>query len=432
MYSDLSPDELLDMYLDGELPESEYASFFSQLSVNEKLQKELTTALVLRNTISKDTHVPPSSIEDELIGKLIPVSQRTHSSASFLTRTLSAVLLSAILSATATGSIAWLMWNTAVSKVDSAKLVSKNNTTLPHHGITNALNENSRVSVSDKPDKHQTSVLSGLISMPLHKATSYVVQSQIEQGQSIEQMPLTIQNESLRLDNNKSERSVSASDFNNTIHLTEEVEDVATDNSESTTKEIERNSSIHGSSANSENMLVTANTPFISSEQKILTDRNITTEFRFFSMRSYPNVNLPGLISPPINNFAITTLYSVDKEHAIGIEVGQENIYQKYRINSIEKEINIEQNYLAWWISGAYRYTPQWARFSEVSPFAHISIGGTQIGPTGRFVLGANIAILSPFSLMVGTEGMTILARLNGENIISSKIGITSGIAIRL
>jgi hypothetical protein len=434
MYSDLSPNELLELYLDGELPEVEHPSFFSQLSINERLQKELTMSLVMRNVIGKDIRTPPLSIEDELVGNLIPTVRQVQSSNPFLIRSIATVLLSALLSAIVTGTVVWSVWGNKMSAENISRVGGMNNTALHH----DRYHDRSGAIISSKPtatvqDNSNTKGFNLPVSGVQRQSFPNSHFGQPRQDRSISKMLSSIQDEETKIDMNALDQSSSDSYSHSTV--IKPVDVAITPTTRNDVPKIEGFRSADMSGVNSGDASENANVSDASSSSSAKTlssERNIMTELRFFSMRSYPNSTLPGLINPPVNNFAITSLYSINPEHAVGIEVGQENIFQLYRVRNNNQEIvSVEQNYLAWWLSGVYRYIPLWARFSVVSPFAHISIGGTEIGASGRFILGADIAIFSSTSLMIGTESMTILSRFNGESIITSKTGISSGIAIR-
>lgn len=423
--------EYLQSYIDGELPEIYHQVMFSELSINSSLQRELSEIIILRTISRRDIQMPPTTVEDALIAQLyakdltVPVPPLDIPRSTFI-----AALVGASFSAILTGIISWFVWANGSDTKIVVKEVTTPITKIPANGLAHQQYNDGSLSIAKKSKNTLPTVLSKL--NPTHISGLKTLRDDERQLKSTPE-------------NNMSDAYTDAVQFSDLIELGSHqdmvskmnsvdslsISSIAIPKAERLTKSLSNETMYNVqtySDANAQNSDIRHR--YIT-EVSQHTNSKIMTELRFFTMRSYPNIDVPGLINPPVNNFGVCSMVILDKEHAVGIEAGQETVLQRYR-KTVNGEIyEIDQNYLGWWVGGAYRYSPGWASISRVFPFVHVCIGGTSIGPIARSVLGIETKIFDPISLMVGVEGMGLISWEEKQLVMSSKLGITSGISVR-
>lgn len=146
---------------------------------------------------------------------------------------------------------------------------------------------------------------------------------------------------------------------------------------------------------------------------------------------SLPRATLPS--NPPsfLRNIAIGTLYRLTEQHCFGFEVGEETFFQRFRSTDGEQQLvtDIQQNPSLLWAGLAYRYVmiPE----NNVSPILHTVLGGTQLGATGRVMLGLNYSPDARTQFTLGVESSTLVYTHQGVWYASPKIGITYGVSLK-
>lgn len=411
-------------YLDGELPEMEHQRMFVELADNPLLQRDLTAMLSMRTTLQNDVPPPPPILEEAVVGKLF-VPQTSKASAFIRTRD---GIFWALLSSLITLLIVGYPNNTA--KQREQKIQTTHDVT--NHNLRNTSAEHTRntlhilSSIGKSTDnirkvvKHNTGH---------HYTNPLLTVSEAKQSSTSVDGKTSNQDEQVSRIINSNDEWDDYTEESSPVPMSSNDLTESGITSETITKSVSLLSSTNVSTDD------TRNTPSLMSaspEQSANTNTpKCRAEMRLFSMQSYPNVALPGLITPPINNFALTMSYSLSAEHSIGIEVGQENQFQRFTTNIDDRLVNIEQNYLAWWVGVAYQYSPQTEWFGIVHPFLRGSIGATKIGPIGRAITGIELPLMQRMSLMAGCEGMAGLSWQKGNAIGTMKLGFCTGISIR-
>ncbi len=154
-------------------------------------------------------------------------------------------------------------------------------------------------------------------------------------------------------------------------------------------------------------------------------------DLRMFFMRSYPSIDLAGLITPPVNNIALRYTRRVGGGHSLGVELGQETLLQEYTNTTSSSVEHIRQNYLALWMACTYDYTFDSIREDYgLTPFAQLSAGATILGPMGRIALGMRASISSSCMFNLALEGSSFFYKQNSDRFSTQKLGLSTGFSI--
>ncbi len=147
---------------------------------------------------------------------------------------------------------------------------------------------------------------------------------------------------------------------------------------------------------------------------------------------SLPRATLPSNPSSFLRNTAIGALYRLTEQHCFGFEFGEEAFFQRFRATDGERQLvmDVQQNPSLLWAGLAYRYVmmPE----NNVSPILHTVLGGTQIGATGRVMLGLNYSPDARTQFTLGVESSALVYTHQGIWYASPKIGITYGVSLKL
>ncbi len=150
---------------------------------------------------------------------------------------------------------------------------------------------------------------------------------------------------------------------------------------------------------------------------------------RGFTTRSIPELNIPPLDSPVMNNIALGLFYKFNKNMLVGIEVGQENFmqdYYKYEFGDIRK--GIKQNYTAFWTGLSLQYNIiELDDIQNFYPFTRVFAGGTNVGPLLRGMIGLQFDFEDSFSIFTGIETTSLIYRYSGNTFSTHKLGLTFG-----
>ena len=167
--------------------------------------------------------------------------------------------------------------------------------------------------------------------------------------------------------------------------------------------------------------------------KQVTDSKSFSLQLRHFYARSIPEVDVPALSNPVINNVGFSLMYRLDPTNSFGIECGQENIHQIFDESDKDHTINYQQNYLAFWGGGVYQYSGgSLDNLSDVKPYIRLLIGGTSIGPIGKLGLGLNYLYMDKLIFNFGLEGTLLYYQFQGRSYTTEKVGITYGIAVKL
>lgn len=128
---------------------------------------------------------------------------------------------------------------------------------------------------------------------------------------------------------------------------------------------------------------------------------------------------------------AIAAHYQIGDGRSVGIEIGQEEFYQRFeeqRPNGGDVILH-EQNPVLFWGGASLRQT--FFESSSVRPYVQVTAGGTRVGPIGRMMLGASFDLVPELQIIGGGEITTLAYSFDGRWYLSPKYALTYGFALR-
>lgn len=155
----------------------------------------------------------------------------------------------------------------------------------------------------------------------------------------------------------------------------------------------------------------------------------LSLNVRGFSATSYPDLDIVPLSDPTLNSFALGLSYDLDENNSLGFEIGQENFLQQYTGVENNHPVSYEQNYHATWAGVVYQYTH--SSSNNIRPFARGFLGGTNVGPLGKAMLGFKYDLSNNFAMTAGIEGTAHPYNYQQEWFATYKLGFTYGLSLR-
>lgn len=155
--------------------------------------------------------------------------------------------------------------------------------------------------------------------------------------------------------------------------------------------------------------------------------KGLSFAVRGIHAESYPGSNLPSKAYPIFSNMSIGMHYDLSDNFQAGIELGQEPFGQILRT---ETEITY-QNPMVFWGAASlkYRAGQQLFNLAGAEPFAQMMVGGTEMGPVVKGIVGLQfISSDWGFGMNFGVEGTTLIYDFNDELNRTDKLGLTYGI----
>ncbi len=132
------------------------------------------------------------------------------------------------------------------------------------------------------------------------------------------------------------------------------------------------------------------------------------------------------------NNTSIGLFKELDTEFALGLEYRRENFYLDFQgtegTNQLYK-YEVYPNISS--LSAAVRYSPEFLRWYNFSPFAQLALGANNVGPVGRFLVGTQYSPSGSYSLIFGINGSAMRYNFQGTDYTSNKFGIQFGASFR-
>lgn len=156
-----------------------------------------------------------------------------------------------------------------------------------------------------------------------------------------------------------------------------------------------------------------------------------TLQFRRLDMQTANNNDLMPQSSTFPFNGALTALYTVSPDFAIGLEMGYERFAQTFEsVNAQNRRIEVYQqpNLLTGGL--ALRYTP--LRFDNITPYLQASAGFSQIGMVNRASVGFMYAPNQTLSFTLGIESSMLQYKEKNTSYSSFNYGLSYGLSIHL
>ncbi len=156
-------------------------------------------------------------------------------------------------------------------------------------------------------------------------------------------------------------------------------------------------------------------------------------ELRVFSALSFPQVDLPGLIDPPINNVAIGVQKRLNERWAVGIEFGQETILQRFVVVDGDSRTEYQQNHLGFWLGARAEYRPFESSTlygAEIQAVLRSTVGATRMGPMLRPSAGLSFGISPLVDINLLLESTFFAYQQADVWNLSTKLGTSLGLQV--
>lgn len=122
--------------------------------------------------------------------------------------------------------------------------------------------------------------------------------------------------------------------------------------------------------------------------------------------------------------------YRIGDNHSIGLEIGQEEFYQRFEEMLANGDfVRHEQNPALFWGGAAYRVS--FPIVSDLRPFAGAFIGGTEMGPVGRISAGTYYNLVPECDLFASGELSALAYSFNGTWHFTPKYGMSYGVRVK-
>jgi len=157
----------------------------------------------------------------------------------------------------------------------------------------------------------------------------------------------------------------------------------------------------------------------------------IGLEVRNLNSKSNPDINLPPGASPWFTNLSAALMYEFDRNHSLGVSVGQEQFGQAYTNYKYGIVYTERQNPLLFWYGLSYKLSlPDLLYANVVYPYATVMIGGTTVGPLGKLQLGLQYQPDKRVTFTLGAEASALYYNVQNNIYSTTKYGFTYGIGI--
>lgn len=446
--------EMLSLYTDGHLNETEQQVLFAELSRNSALREELSQYMLIRNTLRSQRHLPPAHLRTAVFARAGVHSADGTEAASISTSANTAAGLASYripLLSFAAGALMMFILSGFVFRSGEGGAKQWSATTQSDMEIQ-AVQTEEKVSSDNTVASHvdklalqrdrETQVRPfATVLRAVHRAAH---RANINRGAGlkndknwhVQKEASNEQREGLYAQTPKQHSEVRAQENsynpeaknNSTVLPTEDV------SAEHIASQQALNSPImQASSSFVDGHGIVAQPSSLLTAPDYKRSLPFSFEVRGFMQQSFPNFSLPGLIDPPINNVAAMLQWNLSDTWALGIEAGQETILQEFEIVDGQNTTIIRQNHLGLWggINAQYiLYTPDEASFFSISPLLRGTLGATRMGPMLRLGAGALIRVNERADIAFGGESATFAYRQNADWHSTSKLGLTVGLQI--
>ena len=402
--------EMLSLYTDGQLNETEQQVLFAELAQNSTLREELTHTLLIRNTLRADKPSVPAQLRASVLDKAGIAPVPASSTAS-------------------TGGIHWLGGIKKVGSHTAAFIL----------GILLMVGFNSFLGSSVQPSLHTNATTANTTTTTqtqqehIQPTTSYpvIASRNIARGNRVQLHKST--------DNNLPQSVLNVNPARRTPEYEGNTNNIPEQGNSTTTPAGNDNIATHVANLNGavpqvvQNMSAPMPTS-VTQAARVQSSLPFSMEVRGFAAQSFPQFDLPGLINPPVNNFAASVSWIASNTTSLGIELGQETILQEYEIpNNAGGRTIIKQNHLGLWGGVQAQYIiskPEQESFLSVSPAVRGTVGATRMGPMFRMSGGALIGINSRADLALFLESSLFSYQQNSVWHSTTKLGTSLGLCI--
>lgn len=132
-----------------------------------------------------------------------------------------------------------------------------------------------------------------------------------------------------------------------------------------------------------------------------------------------------------LENAVMYASYKLSKNTTVGIEVGYDTYYQRFKTLDLTTNIEYDNEIYPslWWLTAFIRQ--QIPITEQFAAFAQGAAGMGLTGPTGRGIIGFTFIPDTRTEIMIGLEGSSIMFQDINSPKFSSKIGLTYGVSVK-
>lgn len=417
--------EIINDYVEGELPAEMEGELFSLLASDAEARTELKHLLAMKEAVKSDTKAFVPSVKSTnaifaAIGMVppAPIAEPTNISVFTKLKTFSAIHSKSIFSGLASAGLtaaAFILFFLPKSSDTNSFVDKKTNST---HTSTITAQAPPNIPITDS----QAVSSSNIENNKPQVIYKYIV---VEKSNS-EQNP---------------EKANAAS--SNDIQTND---DIASDNLQVNDQQIEQSTFDSKTNLNNLNQQNSQYVPVmeLTSNDEIpnfeaLTGYRKLHGFTVELKGSQYSSALKGSVKPSekqaMNNTALSLLYDVSDDLAFGVDYSRENFYQKFegREQDVRSErlYEYEQNPNFETFGLVCRYNPSFAKYDFAGLFSQLSLGGNKVGYVSRLMIGAELEPLRNYSLIIGYDLSSMYYSYQNKWYVSQKQGFQIGAAIK-
>lgn len=153
---------------------------------------------------------------------------------------------------------------------------------------------------------------------------------------------------------------------------------------------------------------------------------------RNFNAIAFPSTTVPTNAAPLFDNASAGVYYTLSEHGHVGIEVGQESFAQVFETALDGQRVRIEQNPHTWWGAAGYRFVGDNAGILlDGAPLLEGSIGASRLGGIARASVGIDLAPDERWSFIVSLGGTVLAYQANQTWHLSTKVGVLYGAQAR-
>ena len=410
-----TPSEMLHLLVDGELDSSQEATLYNALASNDELKTQMRELLAIRESVHNDieAYSTPASATRNVFTALgfapletMPVQAPTviQPAATFMSRLISKMWAPALSAIGASLLTALLFMNHNKASVNYT--VPNNFPVISSYGENTLRNDNGTI-------KNNSIIKNKIVHSKFKGKSAGQVIAQNFEPIAVEQEPVLNQQPVIEEENNSDNTMpvnslLAQSNIDNMTYQPQVKSDYGTQ------------------------IFNPANSKVLNSAGASSKDLGISFHIRGISAASYPSVNVNSEAPTMLSNIGLGLYTHLYKNLKIGYELGQEPFGLWYYNTDGINTIPLGKNPILLWsgisILGTFGDKLPYLGYGQ--PYAQIILGGTEIGPLGKGIVGLQFNPYNSFGFQFGLEGSLLIYRNQSNWFFTKKLGITYGMFI--
>lgn len=402
-------EQMLYLFVDGELPPTQEESLFAELANNDGLRNEMKDLMAMRDAVSSDLEAfnPPPVITSQIykkIGFVPPMGIVSQAPSSLIYFRKYIVAAAALLIVGAVSYFGYNSYNTNLENLSKVKL-SNQNTSI------NSSNNNIKTEI---PTVSSNEIENKSINSNKKENTKAAIKESKNNKMDLSLLEKKI-SEKIQFEEELNKETIDNQNINITKFNNSPI--IALDNL------VGSNSiqSISGPSNNYPNTPL----PFNMEIGKVkLYDVSIRG---MAASSSFPAITQTSAIEPALTNLALGLYMHQWNNFRLGVEFGQEPFGQEFKDQSQISYVN--KSSLLWGAIGLHGEMDN-PLINNSQLYSRVLLGSSEVGPLGKVILGIQYQPeLVGYSIQFGVEGSMVSYQNQGLSYLSKKIGITYGLS---